>query len=330
LAYKFRNQTGRGIMYGELKVFAGSSHPTFVDDVCRHIGIQKSPCKMTKFANDNMMVQIQDNVRGKDVYYIQTSVPPVSDGVMEMLIALDALKHASAARITAVIPYMPYVRSDKKDQPRISIAARLMADLLETAGAHRVITMDLHAAQIQGFFRIPVDHLRSVNIMANHFKARNLEDTVVVASDVGELKETGPFANRLNAPIAIIDKRRSGRNDDKSTVRHLIGEVAGKDCLLIDDEVATAGTLTNAAAFLKENGARSVRACATHAVLCGQAIQRINDSALEELVFTNSIPLGDKGAQLTKPIKVLSVAGLFGDALMRIHNGDSISVIFDR
>lgn len=314
-------------MLGDLKIIGGSSHPTLVQEICRHIGIAQTRAQTVHFANDNMMVRIEENVRQKDVFYIQTSARPVSDHIMEMLITLDALKHSSAARITAVIPYMPYVRSDKKDQPRISIAARLMADLIETAGAHRVLTMDLHAAQIQGFFRIPVDHLKAVTPLANYFRRRNLDDYVVVASDIGEMKEVAPYANRLDLPIAVIDKRRSG-NDDKSTVRSIVGEVEGKHCLLIDDEIATAGTMCNASAFLMEMGAKSVRAAASHGVLEGEAVDRLNASPLKELIVTNTIPVAEKKKKLRK-MKTLSVAGLFGDAIMRIHNGDSISVLFE-
>ena len=315
-------------MYGELKILAGSSHPKLSEEIARHIGIAPTPLEVVHFKNDNMMVQVMDNVRGKDVFYIQTSCRPVSDNLVEMLITLDALKHSSAGRITAVIPYFPYVRSDKKDQPRISIAARLMADLIETAGADRVLTMDLHAAQIQGFFRIPVDHLKAVNTLSSYYRAKDLDDWVVVASDIGEMKEVAPYANRLNLPIAVIDKRRTG-NDDKSAVRSIVGEVKDKHCLLIDDEIATAGTMCNAAKFLvDECGARSVRGAATHGVLEGDALDRIAASPLKELMVTNTIPVGDKQKKLKK-IKVLSVAGLFGDAIMRIHNGDSISVLFD-
>jgi len=314
-------------MYGELKILGGSSHSNFVDEVCRHIGVQRTPVETVHFANDNMMVKIQENVRQKDVFYIQTSARPVSDNIMEMLITLDALKHSSAGRITAVIPYMPYVRSDKKDQPRVSIAARLMADLIETAGADRVITMDLHAPQIQGFFRIPVDHLKAVNVLSAYYRMQDLSDWVVVASDIGEMKEVAPYANRLDLPIAVIDKRRTG-NDDKSAVRSIVGDVKDKHCLLIDDEVATAGTLCNAAAFLMESGAASVRAAATHGVLEGSALEKLRESPIAELLCTNTIPLADKRRKLKK-LKVMSVANLIGDAIMRIHNGDSISVLFD-
>ena len=314
-------------MYGELKIIGGTSHPRFVEEVCRHIGVQQTPTDVVKFSNDNMMVQIKENVRGKDVFFIQTSTPPVSDGLVETLITLDALKHASAARVTAVLPYFPYVRSDKKDQPRISIAARLVADLLETAGADRVLTMDLHAAQIQGFFRIPVDQLKAVNTLTNYLSSQDLSKHTVVASDVGEMKEAAPFANRLDLPLAVIDKRRQG-NEDKSQVQSVVGDVEGRHCLLVDDEVATGGTLCNAAEFLMHNGAASVHAAATHGVLAGAALERLNASSIHELLVTNSLPVRHKTADCDK-IHVLSVANLFADAMRRIHNGDSISVIFD-
>jgi len=314
-------------MYGDLVVVGGKSHPAFVESVARHIGTKAMFTEVPKFANDNMMVRVPENVRGRDVFYVQTSCPPASDHIVEMLMTLDALKHSSAGRITLVMPYMPYVRSDKKDQPRISIAARLMADMIETAGAHRVLVMDLHAAQIHGFFRIPVDHLKAVKPIVQHLRQRDLTDYVVVASDIGEMKEAAPFANKLDLPIAVIDKRRGG-NDDKSQVSSVIGDIEGKRCLLIDDEVATAGTMCNAAKFLKERGALSVEAAATHGVLVGKGLERINDSVITRLLVTDTVPVAEKAKQCPK-IEILSVADVFADAIRRLHSGDSLSTLFE-
>lgn len=311
-------------MNGLLKVFAGSSHPQLAKQVCRFLDVPLGKSHLTRFSNENLMVQINENVRGADVFFIQTSSPPVNEGLIEMLITIDALKHASAARITAVIPYFPYVRSDKKDKPRISIAARLVADLLQTAGADRVVTMDLHAPQIQGFFRIPVDHLQAFPLITDFLKKRDLTDTVLVAGDAGEAKEVGRFANRLHLPMAIIDKRRYD-DSEKAKAAHLIGEISGKHAIIVDDEVATGGTLVEAAKFLKAEGALSVTAAFTHAVLSGPAVSRLNDSSIEELLFTDTIPLNGKESS---KFKVLSVAEICAKAIRRIHEGDSISELF--
>lgn len=313
-------------MLGPLKIISGSSHQAFAKAICDSMAIELSATETIKFSNENMLVRVLDNVREADVFLIQTSAPPVSDGIIEMFLMLDALKHSSAARITAVIPYFPYVRSDKKDQPRISIAARLMADLLQTSGADRVLTMELHSPQIQGFFQAPVDQLLAADIICDYFNQKDLSDYVIVAADVGEAKHLGRYANRLNLPMAIIDKRRLG-NTDTVIPTHLIGDVKGKNALIIDDEVASAGTLCSAAEFLKEQGANHVSAAIVHPVLSGNAIERINKSALDELVITDSIPLGDKEKQCPK-LTVLSVAPLFAKAIHRIHNGDSLSVLF--
>lgn len=313
-------------MDGSIKIIGGSAHPAFAAEVCRHIGVDICKTRVVRFSNENILVQIEENVRESDAFVIQPSCAPVSDGIVELLITIDALKHASAKRVTAVLPYFPYARSDKKDQPRISITARLMADLLEAAGADRVLTMDLHAPQVQGFFRIPVDQLRAAPILCDHLRStRNLDDYVLVAGDVGEAKEIGGYANRLNLPIAIVDKRRDG-DDEKPRAVHLIGEVAGKRALIIDDEVASGGTLIEAAAFLEQHGAASVEAAAVHPVLSGEAVPRIAASPLKALTVTDSIPLGPE-KQLDK-IEVCSVAQLFADAIQAIHSGSSISRLF--
>ncbi|PCI29682.1 MAG: ribose-phosphate pyrophosphokinase [SAR324 cluster bacterium] len=313
-------------MQAPLKIISGTSHPSFTQEICEHLSTEVSDIETIVFSNQNMLVRILENVREADIFVVQTSCPPVSDNIMETFLLLDALKHSSAARVTAVLPYFPYVRSDKKDQPRISIAARLMANLLQTAGAQKFLTMDLHSPQIQGFFDVPVDQLLATDVICDYYKSQNLENFVLVAADVGESKALGRYANRLNLPMAIIDKRRIG-NTDTVVPTHLIGDVAGKHALLIDDEVASAGTLCKAAEFLKRKGALTVNAAAVHPVLSGNALERITESALDELIVTNTLPVADKAAQCPK-IKVLSVAPLFASAIQRIHSGESISVLF--
>ena len=309
-----------------IRIIGGSSHPEFAASVCRHLGLDICKSRTVRFSNENILVQIEENVRECDVFVIQTSCPPVSDGILELLITIDALKHASARRITAVVPYFPYARSDKKDRPRISITARLMADLLETAGADRVLTMDLHAPQVQGFFRIPVDQLQAAPILCDHLSAnRDLTDYVLVAGDVGEAKEIGGYANRLNLPIAIVDKRRDG-DDEKARAVALIGDVADKHALIIDDEVASGGTLMEATAFLLENGARTVEAAVVHPVLSGQAVERVAQSPLKSLIVSDTIPLGPE--KRIDAIEVCSVTRLFADAIRSIHDGTSVSSLF--
>ena len=311
-------------MNARLKVFAGSSHQQLAKQVCDALDVPLGKYEVLKFKNDNTMVKIGENVRECDVFYIQTSVEPVNDNVMEALIAIDALKSASAARVTAVLPYFPYARSDKKDRPRISITARLMADLLQTAGADRVLTMDLHSPQIQGFFRVPVDQLIAAPILCNHLRTWDLENTVLVAGDAGEAKELGRFANRLHLPMAVVDKRRFG-DDDRAVATNLIGDVRGMHALIVDDEIATGGTICEAARFLMDEGALSCSVAATHGVLAGPAIERINNSVFDRVVITDTIPLGDKKSDR---IHVISVASLFAKAIRRIHDGDSVSDLF--
>ncbi len=313
-------------MVDAIRILSGSAHPAFAAEVCRHVGVELCRTRTVRFSNENLMVQIAENVRETDAFVIQPSCAPVSDGIMELLITIDALKHASARRITAVLPYFPYARSDKKDQPRISITARLMADLLETAGADRVLTMDLHSPQVQGFFRIPVDQLRAAPILCDHLRAtRDLTNYVLVAGDVGEAKEIGGYANRLNLPIAIVDKRRDG-DDEKPRAVALIGDVAGKRALIVDDEIASGGTLMEATAFLLNRGAISVEAVAVHPVLSGQAVQKIAASPLESMVVTDTIPLPEE--KRIDKIEICSVTGLFADAIQAIHDGSSISRLF--
>ncbi len=310
---------------GKLQIFSGTAHEELAQEICAILGVSLGNLYVHKFANDNLKIKIEENVRNADVYVIQPSCEPVNEGFMEMLITIDALKHASAEHVTAVCPYYPYVRSDKKDEPRISITARLIADLLETAGANRIMSMNLHAPQIQGFARIPADQLLALPLFCDYFGQRDLSDTVAVATDAGGAKMAASYAKRLKLPLAIIDKRRSA-DDDHAEVRNVIGEVQGKDCIVFDDEVSTAGSLVEGVRLLKEFGAQDIRAGIVHGVLVGEAIERIEKSDLAELVVTNTLPIPPE-KRLDK-ITVLSVAQLFAEAIRRNHEGESISAMF--
>ena len=313
-------------MIGTVKVIGGTAHPELAQDICRHLGIEQCRTTVVRFSNENLLVQIDENVREADVFVIQPSCPPVSDGIIELLMTVDALKHASAGRITAVLPYFPYVRSDKKDRPRISITARLMADLIQTAGADRILTMNLHSPQVQGFFRIPADQLQAAPILCDYLReSRDLTNYVLVAGDVGESKDVGHYAALLDLPIAIVDKRRSG-DDEVARAVNLIGDVEGKVALIVDDEVASGGTLIDATRFVLERGAIGVEGCVVHAVLSGKAIERIEASPLRQLVITDTIPLPER-KRIAK-IHVQSVARLFADAIQAIHDGSSVSRLF--
>src|SRR3954463_9453162 len=288
-----------------LKVFSGASHPQLAREICDALGLPLGQAHTTRFSNENLKVKIDENVREQDVFVVQTACPPLSEHIVELLIMLDALKHASTHRVTAVVPYFPYARRDKKDEPRISISARLMADLIATAGADRVLTVDLHSPQIQGFFSVPADQLTAVPALCERLKNDDLSNTVIVAADVGEAKDAGRFAKRLELPLALIDKRRSG-DDENAKPAHIIGDIAGKDCLLVDDEIATGGTLYNATEFLLERGARSVSAAVVHPVLSGKAPEKLKASRLKRLLVTNTIPISK--AALSPKIEVLSLA----------------------
>jgi len=311
---------------GEIRIIAGTSHPELSREIAEHLGVALTETETIRFGNENILFQCKENVRESDVFVIQTSSPPLSDMIMELLIIVDALKHASARRITAVLPYFPYARSDKKDRPRISITARLMADLLEAAGADRVLTMNLHSPQVQGFFRIPVDHLNATPIVCDHLRATsNLRDAVLIASDVGEAKDLAEYANRLKLPMAIIDKRRHDDSENPVAVG-LIGSVERKAALIIDDEIASGGTMIEAARFLLSRGATRIEAAAVHPILSGRAVERFRTSPIERLVVTNSIPLPE--AKRDPRIEVVSVARLFADAIRAIHSGESVSKLF--
>ena len=277
------------------------------------------------FSDGEIYVQINENVRGTDVFVIQPTSTPVDHNLMELLLMIDALKRASAERITAVLPYYGYARQDRKDKPRVPISAKLVAAIVETAGASRVLTLDLHAAQIQGFFDIPVDHLFSMPVMIDYYKSLNLPDLTVVSPDAGGVERARAFAKRLNSPLAIIDKRREEAN--VAEVMNVVGEVNGRNCLLVDDLIDTAGTLVKGAEALLEKGAASVSACATHAVLSGPAVSRIEESELKEVVVTNSIPLSGE-AQSSSRIRQLSIAKLMADAIRSIHEETSVSTLF--
>ncbi len=308
-----------------LKVFAGLSNRPLAEEICQTLDIPLGAVDIIEFQNENLFVKISENVRECDVFVIQTSTSPVNTRIIELLLMIDALKHASAARVTAVIPYFPYVRSDKKDQPRISIAARLIVDLLEAAGADRVLTMNLHSFQIQGFFRIPTDHLLATPVLIDYFRSTDLENTVVVAPDAGSAKRADKYARLLDLPLAIIDKRRDG-NIDRAIVKHIIGDVKDKRVVIFDDEISTGGSLINTAEVLADEGVTDIRAGVVHPILCGNAVERIENSCINEVVVTNTIPV-EEDKRISK-IKVLSVAELFAKAIRRIHNGESVSVLF--
>jgi ribose-phosphate pyrophosphokinase len=309
----------------ELKVFTGNGHPELAQSVCEYLDIPLGQAEVFKFANDNSFVQIRENIRQRDVFIIQPTCYPVNDNLMELLIMIDAFKRASAGRITAVVPYYGYGRTDKKDQPRVPITARLVADLLTAAGADRLLTVDLHAGQIQGFFNIPVDELTTLPLMGQHFADKELQDLVVVAVDIGISKKARDMAERLGAPLAIIEKRRTG-NDDKNETMNVIGDVEGKIALTFDDEIDTGGTIVNAAKALSEQGVKEVYACVTHPVLSRNAAELMANSEFKEVVVTDTIPMSAE--KRNGKFTVLSVAPLLGEAIYRIHKGQSVGDLF--
>ncbi|MEA3442536.1 MAG: ribose-phosphate pyrophosphokinase [Chloroflexota bacterium] len=310
----------------ELKVFSGNAYPKLAKSVCDYLGIPLGQAEIFEFSNENIFVRILENVRQRDVFVIQPICSPVNRSLVELLIMLDAFKRASAGRITAVIPYYGYGRTDKKDQPRVPITARLVADLLTTAGTNRLLTIDLHAAQIQGFFNIPVDELTASSLLSQYFKEKDLTDLVVVATDIGISKRARDLAATLNVPLAIIEKRRLGNNDATETL-NVIGEVEGMRALTVDDEIDTAGSLTGVVNSLIEHGATEVYACCTHPVFSGPAIPRIASSPVKEVVVTDTIPVN--GNKKLDKITVLPIASLIGEAIHRIHTGLSVGAMFE-
>jgi len=309
----------------KLKIFTGNANPQLAKAICDNLNVSLGESDVSRFCDGETCVKINQNVRGKDVFVIQSTCDPANENLMELLIMMDALKRSSARRITAVLPYFGYARQDRKDQPRVPITAKLTANLLSRAGANRVITIDLHAGQIQGFFDIPLDHLYAVRIFAEYFKKKKIENMVIVSPDVGGIKMARAYAKRLGADLAIVDKRRI--SDTEAEVIHIMGDVKGKNVVLVDDIVATAGSLAEAAVALKKNGSKDIYAAITHPVLCGPAIDRLKKSPIKELIVTDTIPLTDKKQQ--ENIIQLSVADLLGEAIRRIHNEESISALFE-
>lgn len=313
-------------IYGELKIFSGTAHPTFGKKICDYLNIEPGKAELFKFSNDNTFVRILENIREKDVFIIQPASSPVNDNLMELLIFIDAARRASAGRISAVIPYFPYGRTDKKDQPRVPITARLVADLLTVSGADRILTLDLHAGQIQGFFNIPVDELTASTILASKLKTimKDEKDYVVVATDLGGAKIAREIATVLKTPIAIIDKARND-NTEKVMSHHLIGDVAGRDAFIVDDEIGTGGTIESSVNVLKSNFVKDIYCASTHGVFSGNAIQKLSDLSINKYFVTDSIP---QNYQKYKKYNQISVANLFGEAIKRIHEGSSVGELF--
>lgn len=309
----------------ELKIFSGTASRKLAEGICAHLGEPRGKVDVARFSDGEIRVQFQENVRGRDVFIVNSMSPPVNDHFMEMLIMMDAARRASAARITAVLPYFGYARQDRKDRPRVAITAKLVSNLIVAAGADRVLTADLHCDQIQGFFDVPVDHLTGDIVFTQYIQDQHNDAIVVIAPDTGSVKRAREIATRLKAPLAIVDKRRPQAN--KSEVMHIIGDVKGKRALIFDDMIDTAGTLVQAAQAIREEGATGVIACATHPVFSGNAIQRINDSVLSEVLVSDTIPLAN-GAEDSPKIKSLSFAPLIGEAIRRIHEEQSVSSLF--
>jgi len=317
--------TSHAFNYGDLKIFSGRAHPALAQEICAYLQMPLGELTLYNFSDGEDYCQIDENVRGADVFVVQPTCSPVNDHMMELLILLDAFRRSSASRITAVLPYFGYARQDKKDKPRVPIAAKLMADLLTAAGADRILTMDLHAAQIQGFFNIPVDHLFAAPVILDAIRKLVPEELVIVSPDVGGLTRARAIAKRLDAALAVIDKRRTGKNETE--ILRVVGEVEGKDVLILDDIIDTAGTLVQAEAALRRQGARRTYAAAVHGVFSGPALERIEGSGLESLLVTNTIPVEAAMARCPR-IKALSVAPLLGEAIKRIHDGASVSSLF--
>jgi len=310
---------------GMIKIFAGNSNQPLANEICQHLNVSIGNAKVRTFSDGEILVEIGENVRGRDVYVIQSTSSPVNHNLMELLVMVDALKRSSAARINVVVPYFGYARQDRKVAPRAPITAKLVADMMSVAGIDRLLTMDLHAGQIQGFFDIPVDHLYAAPVMLEEIRQQNFSDLIIVSPDAGGTERARAFAKRLQAGLAIIDKRRSGPN--VAEVMHIIGDVKGKNCVIIDDMIDTAGTLCAAATALQEQGAADVYACATHGVLSGPALQRITDSPLKKVFITDTIPTHEKLTQCDT-LCSLSVSHLLAEAIRRTHNAESVSSLF--
>jgi ribose-phosphate pyrophosphokinase len=312
-------------MDNEMKLFSGNSNPALAAEIAASLNVGLGRAEVGRFPEGECKVKIADNIRGSDVFIVQSTCPPVNDNLVELLVMIDAARRASARRITAVIPYFGYARQDRKDQPRVPITAKLVANLITKAGADRVLTMDLHAQQIQGFFDIPLDHLMALPVLVEHFKAMKLTDLTICTADVGGIKGAWRFAERLNAPLAIVDKKRSG--DTQVQALALIGEVEGRNILIPDDMIATGGTLVSAARFVREKGAKQLYACGTHGVLSGDAVALIKGVGFQQVVMTNTIPLAEDKRQPN--YRQLSIARLLGEAIQRIHKETSVSSLFD-
>ena len=308
-----------------MKLFGGTSNTTLTQEVCDYLGVQPGKMAAKTFSDGETQIEIHENIRGRDVFVLQSTCTPVNDNLMQLLIMMDALRRASADRVTAVIPYYGYGRQDRKVKPRVPISAKLVADLITVAGASRVVSIDLHAGQIQGYFNIPVDNLYAAPVLVKHIRTHFQDDLVIVSPDAGGVERARAYAKRLEASLAIIDKRRDAPNVAKAM--NIIGEVEGKTAVILDDMIDTAGTLTQAAKALKENGAGNIYACCTHPVLSGTSVERIEASPLDKVVVTNTIPLNEKARNGSK-IMTLSVAELLGETIKRVHNSDSVSTLF--
>ncbi len=312
-------------MRNQMKLFSGGANPALAERICEHLGVRLGEAFVGPFADGEVRVKIEEDVRGADVFVVQPTCPPVNDNLMQLVLLMDALRRASAERITAVIPYFGYARQDRKDEGRVPISAKLVANMITNAGANRVLALDLHAAQLQGFFDIPVDHLYASPVFMKYFKHNGLKDMTVVAPDVGSSKLARGYAKRLGAGLAIVDKRRV--SDKKTEVMSVIGEVKNRNVLIIDDMISTAGSITEAAKVVHDLGASSIRLAATHPIFCGPAIERLNKAPVREVVVTDSIPVEDDRRPDT--VKVLSVARLLGEAILRIHHAESVSRLFE-
>ena len=315
-------------LFEDLRIFSGNSHPKLAQDICTYLNIELGKCEVFKFSNDNTFVWFKENIRERDVFLVQSFCSPVNDNIMELLIMIDAAKRASAGRITAVIPHYSYGRSDKKDQPRVPITARLIANLLTVAGANRVLTVDLHAGQIQGFFNIPVDELTAVSMLAEHIQGSGQKIEVASATDAGDVKRTRDTGRFLNVPISIVEKHRIG-NNDKVEALSLIGDVDVKTSLIVDDEIGTGGTVVATANTSKSHGAKQIFCAATHPVLSANASEMLKDSIIEKIVVTDTMPVAeDKIAKLGDKMEIISIAPMLGEAISRIHNAQSVGAMF--